>query len=52
MKCDACKFEQELLFTVGECQRNEGQLPPTSCPRCGKLMTMDEEEHFLLFIQT
>jgi hypothetical protein len=52
MVCEACGHEAEILFAVGECQRNECQLPPTTCPQCRKRMVIDElEAQYLLFVR-
>lgn len=52
MLCEECDETQNQLFVTDTCRRNEGKLPSTPCPRCGRDMEVDDlEEQYLLFVR-
>lgn len=52
MLCEECDEQVDQLFETQRCRDNEGKLPVTPCPRCGREMEVDDlEEQYLLFVR-
>jgi hypothetical protein len=52
MTCEECDEQLDQLFETVKCRENNGKLPSTPCPRCGRDMEVDDlEEQYLLFVR-
>lgn len=52
LACRECDEQVEQLYTTAAVKAGRGVLPPTPCPRCGRLMAIDDlEDQYLLFVR-
>jgi hypothetical protein len=52
MTCTECDEQVDQLFETAACRANNGRLPATPCPRCGRTMEVDDlEDQYLLFVR-